>query len=177
MVNEIVTGILIAGSFFILALIIQIVGTIFFDWRNHKRRLEYIKKELFFNKKATFFERITKEIENRLNAYSELKVLILIKNSKSEEKIKNIFDNLRNLEEMYPRGISLYFKNTKITLCLAEFIAKGTSISLMLPSLNTQIKKGELDKEFTKNLDERLDEILRAGEKLIFLLKEDLEKI
>lgn len=176
MVSELIAGVLIAGVFFVGALIIQIIGTNFADKRNHKQKIKYMKEETFFKKKTEFFERITKEIEKKLKAYSELKVLILIKNDKAEKKIMDIFKDLRDLEEMHPRGISLYYKNAKITLGLTEFIVKGVNVKLMLPHLNKQLKEDKIEKDFIKDLDVKINEVLKIGEKLIFTLKEDLER-
>ena len=59
--------IILAGVFFIGAIIVQIVGVLSADWRTHKRRMEYMKQELLFNRKIKFLESYGQKMNKTLN--------------------------------------------------------------------------------------------------------------
>jgi hypothetical protein len=58
--GELITGIWIAGGFFIGALIIQISGTLFSDWRTHERNIKRIRNEYVLKEKIESFKKIYK---------------------------------------------------------------------------------------------------------------------
>ena len=93
MVSDIIIGLLIAGGFFIVALIIQILGTLLLNWKNHKNKVKYMKKEYFFKQKISIFENIgTLSWKNHL-ALTTIENLNKLK-TKNEENLKIIKQQL-----------------------------------------------------------------------------------
>lgn len=55
---EFVYGIIFAGIFLVMGLLIQIGGSLFSDWRNHKRKIKFLKIEFIFKEKISIFEKV-----------------------------------------------------------------------------------------------------------------------
>lgn len=91
MASELVTGVLIAGIFFISALIIQICGTLLADWRTHKRKIRYLKQELIFKEKINIFEKIV-----GLSWRIHLNLTELDLGTKNKEEIKREINKITN---------------------------------------------------------------------------------
>jgi len=92
MISDVMLGVLIAGGFFISALIIQIAGTLFYDWRNHKRRIERIRNEFVLKEKIESFKKIHKivgEIKRKI-------INFLVEKEKDKGHIKELIFKLNN---------------------------------------------------------------------------------
>ena len=87
MINEV----LIAGIFFLSAILVQIIGTNINDQRNHYRNLKRIKEEIFFKKRLVLFEEMASIIERDMNFYFETKEFF--KRKEYTERFLTFFKN------------------------------------------------------------------------------------
>jgi hypothetical protein len=169
--------ILLAGSFFIGGITVTIIGSLFADWRNHKRNLErlrqehnyrvrYMQKETFFRKKLEYFERIAKAIEDNVEIYEV--VLSGIENEKNMNIIRKRLLDCKLLEMQASPLYSDTLKQTaigivKFLMAESEFHKKITEIK---PKGN--IKKIVLDLKKIKI------KIMDAGKETIEKLRQEL---
>lgn len=63
--NELTQGVLISGGFLVIGIIATIFGQEYYAWRNHRRKIEYLREEIFFRKKLEYFEEVLEEVERR----------------------------------------------------------------------------------------------------------------
>lgn len=169
--DEFVYGIWFAGLFLVIGIAIQILGSLFSDWRNHKRKLQYLgrehnykirflKEEVFFKRKLQYFERILKEIAD--DSYKYMKLLAYSTHvaeqfaelagkkkedinqthiKKQVEKLAKSFFDKEGLESFLPREEMLYLSNTDAVPMINQFITNHAIISIKLNEIVKEKKK------------------------------------
>jgi|GEM_PF-1352200 hypothetical protein len=106
MINEI----LIAGSFFIGSIFVQIAGTTFSDWRDNKRNIErikighqnkinYMKSQFLFQEKVNYYKKWLKIMEEFKESIESSKKFDT--SSKGIEKVSKMLNEIRHDSEMY----------------------------------------------------------------------------
>lgn len=186
--GEILIGVLISGAFLLIGIIATIFGQEYYARSSHKRNLELIKKELVFNKKIIYFEKISTFIEEHLKNYASLVFLmsnikqttdslnlpdLKIKERQIKVKIKKIIKEIseENLLSIMPTGASLYFDKGNAYQKLANYIINHTRIvslvaALLKTNFNDVLKRNEISVQISQNI--------LAGSELIEIIKKEL---
>ncbi|MDP3026888.1 MAG: hypothetical protein Q8N63_04215 [Nanoarchaeota archaeon] len=186
--GEILVGVLISGGFLLIGIIATIVGQEYSARSNHKRKLEIMKKELVFNKKIAYFERISKVIEDYTKNYASL--LFLIGDVKQTELIWNL-PNLKtdkrtikkkileifkvaggdSFNNLLPTGTSLYLIGGLLSQKIATYIMNHTRIFSFIAEL---MKKDFDNTEKRKEIIDMILNNIHEGDNILNLMKKEL---
>jgi len=186
--GEILIGVLISGGFLLIGIVATMFGQEYYAKSNHKRKLELIKKELIFNRKIVYFEKISTLIEGHIKNYASLLFLLRDINQVANDlnlpdlnlkegqlKIK-IMTTLKevseeNLISIMPTGSSLYFKNGTAHQKLANYIINHTRII----SLTAILSKGNFkDSAKKEEITKFIHENIRSGSDIIENMKKEV---
>jgi hypothetical protein len=171
MANEI----LLAGSFFVSAILVQVIGTLIADSRNHKRNLEKMREEGFYNKKIEFIEELSKVIEDKRRKHAIIRSKIIFYNlekiKKEKEKLKDEIQVLIGecLKETYfnlKMSNFLYIENEK----LVNLISNLSMQEFMLASISKNFGKDIVE------IDKRLEKIDNETREILILIQKELGK-
>jgi len=100
MVSDIIIGVIISGIFFVLGIITTIVGSQLSQKINHKNKIEYRERELILTWKKEEFERVSKEINSRIENYKKI-----INKLYSEKYIRE--DILENFDKSFKQDLEV----------------------------------------------------------------------
>ncbi|MCD4771435.1 hypothetical protein K8R30_03390 [archaeon] len=196
---ELLIGFLVAGIFFVGAILVQTTGALLADWMNHKRNLgrlnkehknkiDYMKKQLIFKKKIEFLDRISMGIEEIMNSYSSIQAVIddtmvkqisekfgekITPKFKSDEIMKALdeLEDNKNSEKFSSKGRLQYaVKSKEVKRKTIEFLSNHMKIIGLALHYANNIKNKKLKSEL-KNL---IDNNLPKGRNLIKEIAKDL---
>ncbi len=184
---EFLYGVIFAGIFLIIGLSIQIGSSLFADWRNHKRRLQYLDKEhekkidymqkrVFFNKKLGFFDKVSKNLVQDILSLDRitrrvLKSKNLKKMSKeNREKFKErLLKERRELKETEERDKDYFLQEY-------EFYLKDKSIFEDVGNFirTSELACTELCEKYEDYSDEKIRELTDSFLNKMGVLRENI---
>ena len=161
MASEVILGTLIGGGFTLIGITATIIGQIISDRLNHKRKVRYLKREVFFKQKFENYNQINKRLSEEIKEcrffIEELEILY------SQKSVDKFLDKLdKNTED---------FELHKIDLFESEKLIKELKLYFDIrDKLIDKIK----EKRFTK-LEKIFEELRNKRFEVCDIMKEELE--
>lgn len=165
--SELLQGVLISGIFLLIGIIATISGQEYSAWRNHTRRIEYLREEIFFKKKLEYFEGVLEEIEN--------KQAIMIKkiNELEKKKLAPIQEKDKKIIALKSSLLYVYSKDLKVHSRLIELNEIWISFRNKVSDFTKNPKNNTLT---IKNLDEIFNKFLSSCAELQSEMRKELKK-
>jgi len=180
-----ITAALIGASGIALGAIITIIGSRQIAKKNHQyrmqqlereheKRIEYMKEEIFFKKKLEYFEYVSEIIQNRINNCGKI-ILELRRdkpNIKELNELKNKIIDLQNIALYHNDLSNLGLKVISFQEGIIEFNKKEIEfIDEVL--INNKIGK---ENKFLSKLEKQYSKIIDLGATLTKIMRKELEK-
>ena len=178
---EIATAITIAGIFFILGIMAQIISIAHRDKKEHERNLEriekehikkidYMKKEIFFQRKLNFLETILVKVDKNESILNEMIILLKSEGGNSWEKLMTL---LNKLDPISPGCGHIYSNLNEVSNNVSQFLNKSAEILGGIADTND---KGNVDKDRLEKIGKLIPELSKINTELTKSIRDELRQ-
>ncbi len=151
-----------------------LLGTLIGPFINHRLTQDSKRKEILFNKKLEYFERVTTTIEENLKIYKRTIERVEETNSKKEfQKIEN--DLKKNRKKFEIMASPLYLNIKKISFLISLFVRDEGDIFNEIENLD-KVERETQKIKILGGLNLNLNKLGKTGDTIINEMKKELKK-
>lgn len=151
-----------------------LLGTLISPFINHRLTENSKRKEILFNKKLEYFERVTNTIEDNLKIYK--RTIEKIEETNSRKEFEKIQSELKQSRKKFQIMASpLYLNIKRISFLIELFVRDEGDIFQVISNLK-EIHKESQKIKIINDLNINLIQLQKTGEAIINEMKKELKR-